>query len=214
MFKQSRYSKLDVPQKRANYFYCVRVTNPEIHDSILTALEWIVDKEAQYEDFCYSKEILQVTLCEVCLETEDDITKARMALLGVSDLLGQNLPKAKLQIKGLTTLNDKVLVADVQYGEDFRHFADLLTSKIKDAGVNVIQDNDYRAHMTVMRVTSSKARKAKVEKINPWIYVNLKKTHFGDQMVNSVHLCKMGSERRDYDGFYETPAEIIFRTEE
>ena len=56
-----------------------------------------------------------------------------------------------------------------------------------------------------------KARKAKVGKINSWLYVNLKDKFFGKQSVDSVHLCKMGYERRE-DGFYNTPAEIIFRT--
>ncbi|XP_059172466.1 uncharacterized protein LOC131953335 [Physella acuta] len=197
------------PVERANYFFCVRVTNPAIHKSIQDALDWILDKDPQYTDFCYTKEMLHVTLCEVKLDTDEEIECARKVLLDLQKDLESNLPKEKLVIKGMTTFFEKVLVAEVEYEQQFRVFADLLKSKLKDAGVKVIENHDFRPHLTVMKVSTMRARRAKVAKINPWLYVHLKTTPFGEQGIHSVHLCRMGYDRRD-DGFYVTPAEIFF----
>ena len=50
---------------KSNYFYCVRVTNPGVLEAVENALDWIVDKDPKYTDFCYTKDMLHVTLCEV-----------------------------------------------------------------------------------------------------------------------------------------------------
>ncbi|KAK6994034.1 A-kinase anchor protein 7 isoform gamma [Biomphalaria glabrata] len=201
----------NVSDSKANYFLCVRVTDPQVYTSIKEAIDWILDKDNQYEEFCYTPEMLHVTICEICLETEEDIHRASQALEESSDFLLNNLPVSQLQFKGLTTFFEKVLVADVQYENDFRLFCETVTSKLKDAGVNVVERHEFKPHMTIMKVNTMRAKKAKVENINPWLYVNLKKTYFGDQAVNSVHLCQMGYDRRE-DGFYKTPAEIFFRS--
>ncbi|KAH9489109.1 hypothetical protein Btru_042219 [Bulinus truncatus] len=197
---------------KANYFFCIRVTNPQVHASISNALDWILDKDNQYDEFCYIPEMLHVTICEVCLETEEDIQRAAQTLKENFDLLLNILPVNKLGIKGITTFFDKVLVASVQYSTDFKSFCEIFTTKLKDAGVKVVERHEFKPHMTIMKVNTMRAKKVKVEKINPWLYVNLKKTDFGEQSVDSVHLCKKGYERRE-DGFYKTPAEIIFRSE-
>ena len=64
-------------------------------------------------------------------------------------------------------------------------------------------------HVYHLQITTMRAKKAKVSPINPWLYVNMKKQLFGTQAIDSVHLCKMGYDRRP-DGFYQTPAEVIF----
>ncbi|GFO34391.1 A-kinase anchor protein 7 isoform gamma [Plakobranchus ocellatus] len=87
----------------------------------------------------------------------------------------------------------------------------VLKDELRNSGVNVVERHDFLPHVTILKINTMRARKAKVEKINPWLYVNLKDKMFGQQTVDSVHLCKMGYERR-WDGFYNTPAEIIFRT--
>ncbi|XP_005093117.1 uncharacterized protein LOC101852307 isoform X2 [Aplysia californica] len=138
--------------KRANYFYCVRVTNPFVHDAIQDALDWVLDKDPQYTDFCYTKEMLHVTLCEVCLETENDIERASQALTSIEDELRANLPHSELTLKGITTFFDKVMVADVEFERDFLKFAEFFTRKMKQAGVNVVEKHAFRPHMTIMKV--------------------------------------------------------------
>lgn len=59
---------------------------------------------------------------QICLETEEDIHRASQALEESSDVLLNNLPVSQLQFKGLTTFFEKVLVADVQYENDFRYY--------------------------------------------------------------------------------------------
>ncbi|GFO27543.1 leukocyte receptor cluster member 9 [Plakobranchus ocellatus] len=105
---------------RANYFYCVRLTNPAIRTAIQDALEWMVDKEPQYKNFCYTPEMIHVTLCEVALQNEEDISRAAEALKSSESVLRQNLPSSALTIKGITTFNNIVMIADVEYQEDFR----------------------------------------------------------------------------------------------
>lgn len=198
---------------RSNYFYCVRLTNPAIRSEIQDALDWMVDKEPKFANFCYTPEMIHVTLCEVCLQDDQDIVKASEALKNAETVLKANLPSSPLTIKGVKTFNDMIMIADVEYKEDFRQFADVLKAQLNDSGVKVVERHDFHPHVTIMKVNTMRARKAKVGKINSWLYVNLKEKLFGQQSVNSVHLCKMGYDRRE-DGFYNTPAEIIFRTKE
>ncbi|RUS84038.1 hypothetical protein EGW08_008216 [Elysia chlorotica] len=195
---------------RSNYFYCVRLTSPEIRTEIQDALDWMVDKEPKFANFCYTPEMIHVTLCEVCLQSDEDITKAAEALAKAESILRENLPSSPLTIKGVTTFQDLIMIADVEYEDDFRHFTEVLKAQLKESGVQVVERHEFHPHVTILKVNTMRARKAKVGKINSWLYVNLKDKLFGKQSVDSVHLCKMGYERRE-DGFYNTPAEIIFR---
>ncbi|GFS14309.1 A-kinase anchor protein 7 isoform gamma [Elysia marginata] len=196
---------------RSNYFFCVRLTNPAIRREIKDALDWMVDKEPKFADFCYTPEMIHVTLCEACLQDEEDIALAAKALKDAETILQESLPSSLLTIKGITTFNDLIMIADVEYENDFRKFAEVLKEQLKLKGVKVVERHEFRPHVTILKVNTMRARKAKVGKLNSWLYVNLKDKLFGQQSVNSVHLCKMGYERRE-DGFYNTPAEIIFRT--
>ena len=57
---------------------------------------------------------------QVCLQNDDDITRASEALEKAETILRENLPSSLLTIKGISTFQNLIMIADVAYEDDFR----------------------------------------------------------------------------------------------
>ncbi|XP_041350522.1 uncharacterized protein LOC121369482 [Gigantopelta aegis] len=197
---------------RPNYFIAVRCTNPDIGDALEKVTSDIVSQNSVYDDICYNRNEIHVTICTLALGSERQIKRAVKVLQDMRAELISHAPKELLKIAGISEFNGgKVIYGQVDCPQEFLKFRALLRRWLQGQGVTPTDDDDdYTAHMTIGKITQTFLRRVPdVTNFPEHLYKKFINMTFGLQKVEGIHLCKMGFERRE-DGFYTCPVEIIF----
>ena len=194
---------------RPNYFFCVRITDPEIQQQISLIQDHLMTSEPALGECCIPLAALHLTICTVGLDTAEQLADCILALKRLQPELKAALPTSNLSVSGVSTFYNRVLYAKIEAQQEFYDFHSLLKTQLSQNGVEVRDGYHFVPHITIMKTTRPVSRLRGSKDISPALYKDFIDTHFGEQKIDSVYLCSMESERRD-DGFYLTPSEIHF----
>ncbi|XP_076448080.1 leukocyte receptor cluster member 9-like [Babylonia areolata] len=195
---------------RPNHFLALRITDSEIRQSVEQIQDHLLDNEPLYGPCCIPPKALHITLCTLGLDTPEQVAHARDVLQRIQPELESSRPKEPLWLEGVGNFYSRVVYAKVKPHQGFTDFVDHVKLLVKEAGVEIRDNHDFVPHMTLMKVTRPVARQKGSKSVDPWLYDGFTDMDFGQQRVDSLHLCSMGDERRE-DGFYICPAEIHFQ---
>lgn len=205
----STYDQFWQDKMRPNYFLAVRVTDEEIRHGVEQVQDYLLDNEPVYGPCCILPQALHITLFTLGLDTPEQVSYAAEVLQRIKSDIISSLPKEPLQINGVSNFYNRVIYAKVHYKPDFMNFVDHLKLLVKEAGLEIRDGHDFVPHMTIMKVTRPVSRQKGSKNVDPWLYNNFEDMSFGQQVIDGIYLCCMGSERRE-DGFYMCPSEIHF----
>lgn len=195
---------------RPNYFLAMKVTDPEITQTAEGIQDIILDHEPRFESCCMPLHCLHVTLCTLGLDTPEQVEHCSEVLNRLKPELTSMVPKDKpLHFKGMAQFFNRVVYAKVECSPEMYEFVDHIKLCLKNEGVEIRDNHDFVPHMTIVKVTRTVGNSTGKKYIPPWIYSHKSEVDFGHQVFDNMHLCKMSHERNK-DGFYLSPASLLF----
>lgn len=201
---------LSLPKNRPNYFVAVRITDPQVMAKAAEVKQRIIAKDNRLYDFLMPDAALHITLAMLKLDSVAEISTASKAIESCRESLSHFFDNPiPVQLEGLSTFNGYVLYSRVIAPPAFYELQKSLIHQLALSGVQLAHEHDYVPHMTILKLTKSRARVFKSPYIDPYVYIDDANTHFGIQSCDNLQLCVIGEEKR-WDGFYNCAAEVYF----
>ncbi|XP_013404139.1 leukocyte receptor cluster member 9 [Lingula anatina] len=195
---------------RPNHFIAVRITNPHIVETVANIQDAILEVEPRYESCIVPPNALHLTLCVLRLDGKEAIAHAVETLKSIQSELKAIAAKGiKLHLEGTGVFYGRVLYAKVHHESVFTELLHHLQVCLSAEGLPIKDAHEFVPHVTIMKTTRPVSRQLGTKTINPYIQEHFKDTIFGNQCIESIHLCAMGDERRE-DGFYMCPFSLDF----
>lgn len=192
---------------RPNYFIAVRVSNPEIHDSLRIVQETVLKYDPKLKPALIPLKTLHLTLMVMYLGNEDDIVKAKSVLVQCRNDIKKLLygKQIIMNFSGLDHFRNEVLfskVADQGQASLLKNIAGVVRAKYDAAGIPSTDEREFQPHLTVMKLSRNpKLRKKGIKKIPKESYSKLVDKSFGIENASALHLCSMLHKKAE-DGFY------------
>ncbi|CAH1272946.1 LENG9 [Branchiostoma lanceolatum] len=208
--RKSKQTSFDRP----NFFVAVRITDPDILSVAKEFQTCIFARSPVLDAALAPVEKLHVTLCTLRLGSQTELDAARRVLRDLKRETARLLPPTLvLKFRGVETFNNRVLFAAPEDNPSFRALAARVTSRLRDAGLNMAgSHDDYTPHLTLLNLSRSLCKEMvacgalSAEGVDPALYDRFAAREFGAQAVEELHLCPMGSTR--HDGFYQCAASV------
>ncbi|XP_071082229.1 uncharacterized protein [Haliotis cracherodii] len=191
---------------KPNYFIAIRVTDDGIKETFDRVRERIVKENAKYRSVCSSRDDLHVSLCVLAIHTQAQLQTAVKALHSAAENIKSMRTKTTLRVKGVGTFNGVVVYGDVEYVRELSVLRSVIVSYLDAQGIHWL-DREFSPHMTIAKVTKSFTHKTGITHFDPNVYNVEHDVAFGEEDVDAVRLCRIGSER-GHDGFYVTDATV------
>ena len=194
---------------RPNYFLCIKIDDPKIQFAAQRVQESVVQFDGRLTSACLPASALHVTLLTMRIATAEQLARAQATLAAFQpQLCGLIEPGRRLQFKGVAVFRDRVLFGQLAARDNglLRALVGRLTEAFTAAGIRLVGNHaDYTAHMTLVKLGRQLCRQ--LHHIPQGAYLPLEHTHFGEQRVEAVHLCRMTPDR-DSTGFYHRLASV------
>ncbi|XP_071455435.1 A-kinase anchor protein 7-like isoform X2 [Hetaerina americana] len=204
-----RTRSLSAGSTRPNFFVAIQVSNPEIHRAVRVVQNLVTSKKPLYKSVLIKLITLHITLCTLCLQGNDEIRRAKKALVKLEQDVKETLMKnpVNLKFKGIGSFKNEVVFAKVEPGEPLNQVKNIHVELLKaliDEGL-VVTD-DFSPHLTMMKMSRDKSlRKKRIFKIPKDLYEEKSDLEFGDQIVRSIQLLRIGDHAEDaYYSCYHT----------
>ncbi|XP_022235399.1 uncharacterized protein LOC106475628 isoform X2 [Limulus polyphemus] len=212
--KSVKKNRKKSPEKRRpNYFIAVQVSNPEVHCHIKKVQDHIVEFDKNLQLAVIPLTTLHLTLLVMHLENGEDLKRACDTLSSCYDHVKENINAnpIHLEFHGLSHFQNQVLFAKVTKGKErLDYVAGAVAKCFCESGLTVTDKTDYKAHLTIMKLSRSpKLWKKGIKKIKPSCYTDFKNTNFGIQTVRGLQLLKM-ARADDESGYYVCSQECKF----
>ncbi|XP_076329803.1 uncharacterized protein LOC143235475 isoform X2 [Tachypleus tridentatus] len=200
-------------KQRPNYFVAIQVSNPEVHCHIKKVQDHIVEIEKNLQLAVIPLTTLHLTLLVMHLENEEDMKRACNTLSSCYDNIKENINAnpIHLEFHGLSHFQNQVLFAKVKNGKErLDCIAEAVARCFYENGLTETDETDYKAHLTIMKLSRSpKLRKKGIKHIKSSYYTEFKNSNFGIQTVHSLQLLKM-ARADDESGYYVFSHECKF----
>ncbi|XP_067683294.1 uncharacterized protein [Haliotis asinina] len=190
-----------------NYFVAIRVTDDGIKKTFDRVRERMIKENANYLTVCSSRDDLHVSLCHLSIQTQTELHTAVEALNSAAENIRSMQNKTTLKVKGIGTFGDVVVYGNVAYARELSVLRSVIVSFLDAQGICWL-DREFRPHMTIAKVTKSFTHKTGITHFPNTVYNADTDVVFGEEHVDAVRLCRMGSERGP-DGFYVTDATVV-----
>lgn len=206
------YSTKDMywgPKNKPTHFLALRITNPNVIESVNLIQDDILHIEPSYEKILMPTKRLHVTLACVGLDDYDQIQSFVKFLESIKDELSLKVRELYVRFKSIGIFFDRVLYAKVEKNELLLDFVEYLQLNIRSNGFEIRDVFDFNPHMTLLKLKSSMNRELKCPYLDGRLYNVFQDRECGEQLFDNIHLCEM-SETTDFEGFYITPHKILF----
>ena len=194
---------------RPNYFLCFKVDDAKIQFAAQRVQESVVKFDSRLSQACLPSMALHVTLLTMRIASDQLLAAAKTALADFqAELCRLISPDRKVQFKRVAVFRDRVL-----YGQVAPQDAGLLNALVnrlrhafEAAGIRLVGNHDhFTAHMTLVKLNRKLCRE--MHHIPQGAYMPSEHTHFGEQRIEAVHLCRMTADK-DETGFYHRIATV------
>ncbi|ELT94615.1 hypothetical protein CAPTEDRAFT_207460 [Capitella teleta] len=195
-----------------NHFISLQVTNPEIIKNVESVHQEILSKEPRLETTMVSIAQVHFTLMVMHLSSEDDINRAKSALLESRRKLDEYISDPlTLTVQGVGRFSKNVVFAGLKHDEGFdqlKHVAGTVVDCMADVDIYSTDKRPLNPHLTILKTHKARFVYKNVRDMIPSITDDLKDQHFGQQKMNSLQLCKMKTDKRT--GYYIIQREVFF----
>lgn len=196
-----------------NFFLAIRVSNPQIHSAIKIVQDSITTYNEKLTPALIPLATLHLTLMVIHLENDEQIQKAKEVLNQCKISLDPILQNSALTItfSGLDHFNHHVLYIKALGGEEvLKSVVNIVRETFTKEGIPSTDRREFSPHLTVMKLSRKPMLRRKgIKKIPEESYVSWVDMSFGEESVNSLHLCSM-NKKKEKDGFYKCEATVTF----
>lgn len=196
-----------------NFFLAIRVSNPQIHSAIKIVQDSITTYNEKLTPALIPLATLHLTLMVIHLENDEQIQKAKEVLNQCKISLDPILQNSALTItfSGLDHFNHQVLYVKALGGEEIlKSVVNIVRETFTKEGIPSTDRREFSPHLTVMKLSRKPMLRRKgIKKIPEESYVSWVDMSFGEESVNSLHLCSM-NKKKEKDGFYKCEATVTF----
>lgn len=196
-----------------NFFLAIRVSNPQIHSAIKIVQDSITTYNEKLTPALIPLATLHLTLMVIHLENDEQIQKAKEVLNQCKISLDPILQNSALTItfSGLDHFNHQVLYIKALGGEEvLKSVVNIVRETFTKEGIPSTDRREFSPHLTVMKLSRKPMLRRKgIKKIPEESYVSWVDMSFGEESVNSLHLCSM-NKKKEKDGFYKCEATVTF----
>ncbi|XP_041483679.1 uncharacterized protein LOC121430477 [Lytechinus variegatus] len=208
----------DKKQKRVapNYFVAIQVCSPEIHQALHNVQQTVMAGDEKLKDAMVPIPTLHLTIMVMHLATDEDVERAKLALMECHRLLGPEITRKKLNIwfHGLGHFNNQVMFAKIKdidgILDTLYNVAETVENCYRRHGIHSTGERGFKPHLTVMKLSRAPSlRKKGVRRIKSELYRAHSATLFGNQPVSGFQLCSINKPKSE-DGYYYKAHEVLF----
>jgi len=194
-------------QPRANFFVCIRVTDPAVRRVAQEVQTTVTEIEPRLQFSCIPTAALHITLCMLEIRNEAALERAVEVLRQMQPAFAAALGDRELHLRGLGHFRDRVLFGAPDDDGSLASFVRTLRMAMEAASIPIADGRDeYTPHMTLVKLNRAMARA--VPSIDRGWYLRHLNAEFGTQPVLAMHLCSTLAPKRS-DGFYSTAACVL-----
>ncbi|XP_071494146.1 uncharacterized protein [Diadema antillarum] len=205
-------------QKRVapNYFVAIQVCNPEIHKALHDVQQTVMAGDEKLKDAMVPIPTLHLTIMVMHLATDEEVDRAKLALMECHQLLSPRFENKKLSIwfHGLGHFNNQVMFAKIKDVDGILDtlytVAETVENCYRRHGIHSTGERGFKPHLTVMKLSRAPSlRKKGVRRIKSELYRTHSAQVFGSQPVTGFQLCSINKPKSE-DGYYFKAHEVIF----
>jgi 2'-5' RNA ligase len=195
---------------RPNFFLSVRITNPDILNTVDKVQEGICSHFAKLQKCTINPRKLHITLFVMYLEDPEQLRLARAALEDSVAILEEYFPAGcpEFKFKNLNAFGTRVLYMEMEPGEQKQRLCQFVAAlkKLFQARGLLREDEreEFTPHATIMKTSQVQGRMA----IKQRDYREYLTQDFGADTFSCVELNSMQGVAED--GFYPTWARVYF----
>ena len=207
-----------------NMFTAIKTTDPKLLSELRKVLVKAIENNYYSKNYIVPLEEAHITITVLGVENENEQFVAGAFRRALEENLSDiNSFKKDIQFQGLDCFGDKVLYARPTTGLDFLNkLRQILEKSIVD-NPSKIENHcypTYNPHLTMFHIKyvtnnfTDKLHKyffrgANHDGVNLYeVAQSFRNTDFGCQSATSIQLCKMGSENRTDDGYWQVIEEV------
>ncbi|XP_030838544.1 uncharacterized protein LOC754150 isoform X1 [Strongylocentrotus purpuratus] len=208
----------DKKQKRVapNYFVAIQVCSPEIHQALQNVQQTVMAGDEKLKDAMVPIPTLHLTIMVMHLANDEDVERAKLALMECHRLLGPEITRKKLNVwfHGLGHFNNQVMFAKIKdidgILDTLYNVAETVENCYRRHGIQSTGERGFKPHLTVMKLSRAPSlRKKGVRRIKSELYRQHSATVFGNQPVSGFQLCSINKPKSE-DGYYYKAHEVLF----
>ncbi|XP_030839612.1 A-kinase anchor protein 7 [Strongylocentrotus purpuratus] len=178
----------------------------------------MVDGDTRLREAMVPIPSLHLTIMVMHLATDDDVDRAKEALIECNRLLGYRIPEIKrrelnISFQGLDNFNNRVVFAKIRDIDGILDTLDKVAETVKECykikGIKSTDTRRFNPHLTVVKLSRDSVYKTGVRSIKSELYCDYSDTLFGNQPVSGFQLCSMSKPKSD-DGYYYKEHEVLF----
>lgn len=190
---------------KPNYFVCIPISTPGIHEGLKALQDHLVSKCPLAESALTPLATLHVTFMVMHLADEKQVIKACSVLddvtVKINRLLSQSAQDPFFTVEGLGTFPQGVLFAEIGHRELLGRIANEVRTVYERNGIPPTDTRDFKPHATILFLKKENLDEG-IKKIDPSWYAGQQDTQFGRQDINKILLCSMDKPRHPETQFY------------
>lgn len=199
-----------------NYFVAIQIHDKLIKDALQKVQDKIVSENKQLTAALIKISTLHLTMCVLSLNSEEEISKSKLALEKASVKLLETYKEnpLSLDISGLGHFRNEVVFAKVKKDDQVSSLK-LIAETVEDCFVDydiVPPDKrGFKPHVTIMKLSKVRGAKKKkgLKKIKEELYTDFLLSDFGCETADSLQLCSM-MKAKDEHGYYHVEHTVQF----
>ncbi|NXF08303.1 AKA7G protein, partial [Smithornis capensis] len=195
------------PSREApNYFVSIPIMDDQILDRIEDIQELIFSKEPELLRALLPIQTMHLTLIVAHLGTEEEVTKAVLALkqskTKVEDILqGKDL---NMTFHGIGQFNNQVLYVKMLEEDQkmLSRIAEAVEECFIEMNLDISGSKNFKPHLTFLKLSKApRLRRRGFRKIYLDLYKEYEDSYFGTEVFNRIDLCAMRKKKQE-SGYY------------
>jgi len=191
-----------------NMFTAIKTTDPKLLSELRKVLVKAIENNYYSKNYIVPLEEAHITITVLGVENENEQFVAGVFRRALEENLSDIKSfKKDIQFQGLDCFGDKVLYARPTTGLDFLNKLRQILEKAIVDNPSKIENHcypTYNPHLTMFHIKG-----ANHDGVNLYeVAQSFRNTDFGCQSATSIQLCRMGSENRTDDGYWQVIEEV------
>ncbi|EDV25697.1 uncharacterized protein TRIADDRAFT_56071 [Trichoplax adhaerens] len=213
-----RRKRKKAKREQPNYFISLRLYNRNIRQELSKIQGEMIAQDERLKFAAVSPAKIHITLFVMALNTDEEITKAEVALKSVEmelqEYVSQREQSSSISIESISHFNQGVVFAQVKDDVGFDMLKTIRAKVHKlflEKNLANCDSKPFKPHVTIFKLSKNpkKLKKLGIAKLDPKTYESWKDHHFGIEKMRGLQLCSMLLPPEN-DGFYRCISTIDF----
>ncbi|XP_041721128.1 A-kinase anchor protein 7-like isoform X3 [Coregonus clupeaformis] len=201
--------------QRPNYFVSIPITNHKISEGVGAVQALVMQRDSRLTRALVPVGSLHITLLVTHLASQEEVNLAVCAVAQMKAAL-QDLLRGReliLPFHGIGHFRNEVAFVALAQGEHLAtldQIAGLVRKMFEEKGLSSGNSKAFKPHLTFMKLSKApKLHSQGLKKLDPELYSDYVRNHFGDERVFRLDLCSM-LKKKTPDGYYHREASVTF----